>query len=267
MGDVIFCATDFYLNGGYRSYADFFRLVELSGYPVIPLSQLDPADSTKTYIVTPLNDEWMKGWPGAKARVIHYEMEWRWDWRADVDEPPGVKEVWAADKWFAQSIGARYVPMGSHEGLNEQYPFSVGKVYDVAQVSYQVPRRQQLTHQLQNEGLLIAQNENLWGAHRSHVLQQSKVMLHVHQHDNAPGVAPLRWCLAAAHKLPIITETVHDRGIFGHTFMMQSSYDFLARFTALSIRDHANRLNDYALALHNLLCQELTFRKSIEAAL
>lgn len=267
MADVIFVATQFYLDGGYRSYVDFFRLVELAGYPIIPLSQMDVSDASKTYIVTPLNDEWLKGWPGAKARIIHWELEWRWDWRADVNEPPGVAEVWASDKLFAIQIGAKYVPMGSHEGLNMNVRYDIDKEFDVAQVSYQVPRRQIITQQLQAQGLTVAQNENLWGTHRSVVLIQSKVMVHVHQHENAPGVAPLRWCLAAAHKLPLITETIPDRGVFGYTYMMMSRYDFLPQFTAMVIRDRNSRLNDFGMALHDLLCRDLTFRKCVEAAL
>ena len=54
MGDIIFCATDYYLQGGYVSYKDFFRLAKLAGYPVIPLSQLDP-QSDNTYIVNRLS--------------------------------------------------------------------------------------------------------------------------------------------------------------------------------------------------------------------
>jgi hypothetical protein len=269
MADVIFVATQFYLDGGYRSYVDFFRLVELAGYPIIPLAQLDPSDASKTYIVTPINDEWLTGWPGAKARIIHWECEWRWDWRADVDEPPGVAEVWASDKLFAIQIGAKYVPMGSHPDLNVMSKDlePVAKIYDVAQVSYQVPRRQAITSRLKSEGLSVAQNENLWGVERSLILRQSKVMVHVHQHENAPGVAPLRWCLAAAHQLPLITETIPDRGIFGYSYLLMSSYHFLPEFTAMIIRDSYSRLNDFGMALHDLLCRDLTFRKSVEAAL
>lgn len=268
MPDVQFVATQFYLDGGYRSYVDFFRLAELSGYPVIPLSQMDAQDATKTYIITPLNDEWLKGWPGAKARIIHWELEWRWDWRADVNEPPGVSEVWASDAWFAGQIGAKYVPMGSDDRLNSLHD-SVPPTtpsFDVAQISYQVPRRQRITAQLEADGLKIAPAEGLWGEARSRSLMQSRIMLHVHQHDSAPGVAPLRWCLASAHGLPIITELVKDRGVFGYTYMLQARYDFLARFVSLCLRD-GHKLDDYAAALHDLLCRDLTFRKSVEAAL
>lgn len=269
MSEVIFCATDFYLKGGYRSYTDYFRLAELAGYPIIPLSELDP-QSDNTYIVTPLNDEWLQGWQKPKARIIHWELEWRWDWRADVDTPPGVSEVWASDKWFAESIGARYVPMGSDDRLCEALYFRTaspaGWFYDTTQIAYQTPRRAKVTEQLKGFGLRIAPCENQWGIDRSVNLIKSGVMVHVHQNDNQPGIAPLRWCLAAAHKLPIISETVNDRGIFGYTHMVTSGYNTLAEFTAHMLKHSPLELENYALALHNLLCERLTFRKSVEAA-
>jgi hypothetical protein len=268
MRDVQFVATQFYLDGGYRSYVDFFRLAELAGYPVIPLSQMDAQDATKTYIITPLNDEWLNGWPNAKARIIHWELEWRWDWRADVNEPPGVAEVWCSDAWFARQIGAKYVPMGSDDRLNVEHPLTaIPLLYDVAQISYQVPRRQYITERLQAEKMKVAPNEGLWGHERSEILLRSKVMVHVHQHENAPGVAPLRWCLAAAHGLPIITERLEDRGIFGYSYMLMSDYQHLPQFTSMIVRDSYSRLQDFGIALHNLLCRDKTFRKCVEAAL
>lgn len=266
MTNVIFCKTDFQIQGGYGSYRDFFRLAELAGYPIIPLSELNP-DSDNTYIVTPLNDEWLHGWQNPKARIIHYELEWRWDWRASVNEPPGVAEVWCADKWFAESIGARYIPLGSDEGLFDAIGVEIRqRIYDVSQLSYQTPRRQAITQQLRVRAVNVAPSENLWFRQRSIVLMQSLAMLHVHQHDNAPGIAPLRWCLAAAHHLPMISETVNDRGIFGYTHMVTADYAHLAEFTAHMLKDE-RLLADYAAALNDLLCHQLTFRKSIEAAL
>jgi hypothetical protein len=264
MGNVIFCATDFYLQGGYRSYTDFFKLVELSGYPVIPLSQLDP-QSDNTYIITPLNDEWLDGWQQPKAYIIHWELEWRTDWRADVNEPPGVAEVWASDKWYANKIGARYVPVGGNAGLNECPDiWPLRRIKGVAQISYQTHRRQVITHQLREYGLSLMPTENQWGTARSAGLLSSRVMLHVHQHDNMPTIAPLRWCLAAAHKLPMITETVNERGIFSYSYMVQADYKHLAEFTANVLKDE-RMLRDYALALHQLLCEQYTFQKVVEA--
>lgn len=265
MSDVIFVATDFYLQGGYGSYRDFFRLVELSGYPVIPLSQLDP-HSDNCYIVTPLNDEWLSGWVNPKARIIHYELEWRWDWRAHVDTPPGVAEVWAGDKWFAESIGACYVPIGSHPGLNEQHEIKwIKHEYDVALMMYRDPaRRTSKIHELRQMGLSIAPDS--WGRQRSDTLKKSRCMLAIHQLDNMPSIAPLRMCIAAAHRLTVISEEVNDAGIFAG-LLYQSKYATLAQYAKLIIRDPYNSLQQVGESLHQLLCVDMPFRRSIETKL
>lgn len=265
MAEVIFCKTR-YQDVGYLSYNDLWRMVELAGYPIIYVDQIDP-QSDNTYIVTPLNDEWLTGWQSPKARIIHWELEWRTDWRATIDEPSGIAEVWAIDKSYADKIGARYVPVGGDERL---CPFfhsitPIGnRKYDVSLLSYQTPRRQVITQQLRDEHLILAPIDNLTGMNRSLVLVDSKVMVHVHQLDNMAGIASLRWCLAAAHYLPMISETVPDRGIFGYTHMMQADYSFLASFTASALRDR-RMLSDYAEALHGLLCEKYTFRKSVDS--
>lgn len=262
MSDIIFCKTR-YQDIGYASYNDLWHMVEWAGYPVIYVDEIDP-QSDNTYVVTPLNDEWFQGWQRPRARIIHYELEWRWDWRASVNEPPGVAEVWCADAWLATSIGARYVPMGSDVRLNElgtDYP--APKAFDVSLLSYQTPRRQSITRQLLEEGLTLAPIDHLWGRQRSSALLQSRCMVHVHQNDNTPGVAPLRWCLAAAHTLPLISETINERGIFGYTHMTQSSYEYLAPFTKAMLKSK-EILADYALGLHELLCRDYTFKMGIE---
>lgn len=273
MGDVIFCKTRFQggwnestqkFEGGYASYNDFWNLVKWAGYETIYVDQLDP-QSDNTYIVTPLNDEWINGWQNPKAQIIHWELEWRWDERANWKEPPGVSRVWHIDAYFAAKFGFDYVPIGSDEKLNElgsQYPSK--KRYDVALLSYQTPRRQKVTAQLENEGLRLAPISGVWGRMRSDVLLSSECMVHVHQVENAPGIASLRWALAAAHSLPMITESVEDSGIFGYSYMRQADYDFLAKFTYYIVQDK-RRLVDYGLALHNLLCRDQTFKKVVDA--
>ncbi len=275
MGDITFVKTRYQdkivhidANGvefkGYGSYRDYWRLVELAGYDVCYVDEIDAYDPTKTYIITPLNDEWLAGWPNATAQIIHHELEWRWDERANWQEPPGVSRVWHIDKWFADKFGFEYVPVGSDERLNElgtNYPAQ--NRYDVAILSYQTPRRQMITSQLENRGLRLAPISGVWGRMRSDVLLSSHVMVHTHQNDNMPGIASLRWAVAAAHKLPMITETVKDRGIYTYSYMTQADYNFLAEFTVHMLRDKP-KLADYGLSLHNLLCRDYTFRKMVE---
>lgn len=277
MGDVIFVKTryqgEWIINehgqheyrGGYQSYSDYFRLAELAGYPICYVDEIDAYDPTKTYIITPLNDEWLKGWPGAKAQIIHHEAEWRTDWRAEVDEPPGVARVWHIDPYMGKQSGFEYVPVGSDDRLNQGPHRLITPVeYDVAIMSYQTFRRQKITAQLENLGVKLAPISGLWGGLRSQILMESHCMVHTHQNDNAPGIASLRWAIAAAHYLPMITETVRDRGIFGYSCMVQSDYEYLAAFTAHMLKDRV-QLQEYGEALHHLLCVEHPFRKVIEA--
>lgn len=279
MGEIIFCKTRHQgkwikdengvmkFVGYYASYNDFWNMVKWAGYETIYVDELDP-QSDNTYIITPLNDEWLQGWQSPKARIIHYELEWRTDWRASVNEPPGVAETWAADRWLADNIGARYVPLGSDSRLNEagekKWISGLDRNYDVALLSYQTHRRQIITRQLVEQELNLAPVSGLWGWERSATLLQSQCMVHVHQNDNTPGIAPLRWCLAAAHKLPLITETINDRGMFGYTHMMQADYNHIAAFTAHMLKDK-RLLADYALALHDLLCTQYTFKVGVDS--
>jgi hypothetical protein len=266
MRDVIFCKTR-YQDIGYHSYNDLWKLVELAGYPVCYVDEIDAYDVSKTWIVTPLNDEWLNGWVGAKSKIIHLELEWRTDWRANVDTPAGVAETWVCDKSYAERIGARYVPMGSDERLNENLLGSIPylDMHYISLISYQTPRRQNITQQLKDLAVGISVIDNSWGKDRSRRLRQSVAMLHVHQTPQTAGVAPLRWCLAAAHHLPIISETIPDRGIFGYTHMMMADYEHIAKFTKHMLEDK-RLLADYADALHGLLCRDWTFRKMIESS-
>lgn len=262
MADIIFVRT----RHNYGSYVDFFRLAELSGYPIIYFDQIPQHDSKDvTFIVSPVNGEWNdipKGW--LQAKLILWQLEWNWD--GEHNTPACVNEVWNSDKAHAEKSGFKYVPMGSHSGLNVGINWTMGlaPLYDVAQISYQTHRRQIITAQLENSGLKLAPMQSLWGINRSEALMQSRVMLHIHQREDTKGIAPLRWCLAAAHGLPIITETIPDVGIFDARYMMQARYETIASFTAQALQD-ANMLADYAASLHRLLCEEWTFKRSVEA--
>lgn len=261
MSDITFLRT----RHEYGSYVDWFKLVELSGYPVVYFDELPQHDAPdKTFIGTPINGEW-NHWTKAdvQGRLILYQLEWNVDGKHNT--PAAVSEVWCGDKWAAETSGFKYVPLGSDCGLN---PFSVvqdaiDKEYDVSMLSYQTNRRQHITNELYKGGVTYPNPQGLWGYDRSKTLMQSRLMLHVHQFDNMPTIAPLRWCLAAAHHLPMISERVSDRGIFGYTHMMTSDYAHLPAFVAHMLKD-PRTLEDQAAALHNLLCHEYTFKTMVQ---
>lgn len=263
MGKVIFCATDFYLNqGGYRSYSDFFNLVRFAGYPIIHVKDIDP-QSDNTYIFTPANGETVNGWPNAKAQIILWQLEWMLS--DEHNTPPGVRRVWASDYSFAVQHNFEYVLLGSDDRLNEvgsMYP--VDKSFDVSFLSYQTGRRQVITREMLNRGIILAPVDGLWGRQRSDALLRSRIMVHVHQHDKVRTIAPSRWAIAAAHVMPLISETVDSRGAFGFSNMMQSEYKYLTDFTKHMLKEE-NYLRNYAQALHSFLCIEHSFKKVIEA--
>ena len=142
----------------YGSYQDIYELIRLSGYPLVYFDEIDPTAKDKTYILTIVNGENQAGWPGATARIILYDLEWRSV--SDYPRLPGVAEVWAADKWYAQLVGARYVPLGSHPFLGCNYPESAiptdGMRYDVAMLAYLSPRRQAVVGDLTRAGISLA---------------------------------------------------------------------------------------------------------------
>ncbi len=251
----------------YGSYSDFHKLATLSGFPLVHFDELRALDSKdNVYIGCPINGEfnlWRKG--ELQGRLILYQLELNIDGNHNI--PECVDEVWHGDAAHARQFGYRYVPLGGHSGLREDCP-EQPKNIDVAQIAYQVYRRLDLSNKMKFAGLRVGTNENLWGVDRTKELLASHLMLHVHQWEHVRAVAPLRWCIAAAHGLPMITETVEDRGIFGYGHMMQADYEFILPFVEQVLKpENRYQLEDYGRALNSLLCERYTFRTMIESNL
>lgn len=253
----------------YDSYRDYFRLAELSGYPVIFCDEID-TDSDNVYIFTPLNGENNHGWgDNPRCTIVLHDLEWRlkesdfaWS-ESDLTIPPGVKRVWASDKWYAERIGAQYVPLGSHAGLAGDTPAD-GQGWDIAPLSYRTGRRNAAIGDMERLGLMIA--PNAWGEPRDALLKEAKTVVHIHQHDNVATVAPLRFAIAAAWRKPLISESVHDRGIFADA-VLYADFSVIADYTAVMVRRYPELLQAKANTLHDLLCHQNSFKSFVEAAL
>lgn len=257
MGDVIFARP----RWEYGSYTDLYALIKLSGYPLIYCDELDPT-SDHTYILTVRNGENEHGWSGdVLSRIILWDLEWRLE--GDPPPIPGVAETWASDKWYAEQIGARYVPLGSHPGLNLAPDDETDALFDAILLSYMTNRRLQMAVWLRERGLRLAPNG--WSLERHQNLLASASMLHVHQHDHVPTVAPLRFALAAAYHLPLISEAVRDPGLFGTQTVLWSEYAALPDTVARRVQD--NGLAAFGEALYQLLCCDYPFKKCVEEAL
>lgn len=256
MPDIIFARPRY----EYDSYKDLYRLIELSGYKLIYFDEIDP-QSDNVYVMTLVNGENNGGFPGAKARIILYDLEWRLD--GEYPQLPGVTEIWAADLWYAQQIKAKYVLLGSHPGLALTPPNGNERPFDVAMLSYMTHRRRCTFDDLIGHGIRVAPNG--WDGDRDVILNSTKIMLHVHQNEFAHTVAPQRFALAAAYRLPLISETLWERGVFSQDFVLTADRENipeLAKYWRFN-----DNLETRAGALHQLLCHELTFRKCVEAAI
>lgn len=259
----------------YASYRDLYELIRLSNFPTCYIDEVDP-DSDNAYIVTILNGESQNGWRKGRAHIVLYDLEYHLDtdgfYRQPFVAPPGVDEVWAGDKWYAEQIGARYVPMGSHPGLRTAGDSTSHERYDIAYIGYinGVHRRERIRQQIVERGVKVSPTV-AWGEERHRILSNSTAYLHVHQWDNVPTIAPLRMVVAAAYGLPVITETVADAGMFAgfSAPILECQYrDIAADVEALVHREQKRHLLAYeGQCLYQHLCVDYTFRKSIEAAL
>ena len=263
MTDIIFARTrhDYYEpRNGTGSYWDYWRMVELAGFATCYTDQIDATDASKCYIFTPRNGEHAAGWPDAKATIIHWNME-----RHGYDPLPGVAETWCSDKALADLTGAKYVLMGSDARLRTQYGQAAdNEPIDCALLAYMTFRRQRIRDMLTEQGMTFAVGG--WYEARHALLSRCRAMLVVHQDDNKPWLAPQRMCLAAAYSLPVISETLRDRGDIHQSDILMSDYHYLPKFTRMWLaQDMRLELAHFGEALHNHLCRDWTFRQCVEA--
>lgn len=262
MSEVIFAVP----RHPYASYRDLYTLIDLSGFQTCYIDEIDP-QSDNAYVITVLNGEIPEaGYPGAKAQIALWDNEWHLN---GVPELPGVT-YWAADKWYAERIGAKYVPMGSHAGLKSEHVNDAYANCDLAFIGYfdGVPRRQVIRQQLIERGVRVSPTGG-WGDTRNAILNSSKAYLCVHQLAAAPTIAPLRLVVAAAYSLPVISEEVADAAMFSGFVapLVEYRYEYLAERTQQMIQHKMDLLQYMGQTLHQFLCHDYTFKRSVESAL
>lgn len=257
MTDPIFAVP----RHNYGSYTDLYALIDLSGFFKCFIDDIDPA-SDHTYIIPVRNGEIPQaGYPDARARLIHWCFEW------DAYPPlPGITETWYPDVWAAQQYGGRYVPIGGHSGLRIEWTISPNAPkYDAAFLAYMTGNRPEVRKAMMDRGISVSPT-SAWGYDRHVILEQSRMYTTVHQFPDKPTMPVLRLIVAAAYRLPFFTQTVHDVGVYKWG-IMQSSLPYFAEFVALWAGDTSPTLDNYGYSLYSHLCQDFTFRKSVESAL
>lgn len=268
----------------YKPYADFWRLVELAGFEICYVDQIDYRTAA-TYVVTPINGEFRPHIQNQRnAHSKHCKVVW---WNLErPDSGPGaldqlvgqmvcntvhdmlewVDEIWNSCRYsvaMAPHPRHKYVLMGSHPDLADlKLPRLSPMMYGWAHMSYESARRIPLYSRISQLAQVAPTG---WGKDRSIALAASQLLLNVHQTDSKIG-EPLRFAIAAAHAIPLLSETLGD------SYPLQLGYDVLmAPYGDLPnlVREAliSPSLEAMGGSLARRLCEEWTFRRGVEEAM
>jgi hypothetical protein len=256
MTNIVFCHT----NQHYDSYTDYWRLVELAGYPVCSIDDIDKDDPDTMYIVSPVNGNIDAGWPDATAQIVLWNLEWI----APPTHVPGVAQIWTSDKWYAGQSGSAFVPLGSHADLTVMNEPDAAQ-WDVCLLAYREPhRRRHVIRLLQECGLSIAPDG--WGETREETLRHSRIMVHIHQHDTYPCVPAQRFALAAAARIPLLSEECHTFAPFTDHDLYRADYGRLVDAAVEVLKAPAAERFARAYSMHERACGQYEFKLNVECA-
>jgi hypothetical protein len=257
------------------SYTDFRKLVEVSGFETCYYDEMDLSERN-FYVVAPASGELRPAilaahqkLSGPKRAVLTFWNLERPDsgyWPPEGNNSSNqvddilkfVDTVWVSDRFYAEMDKRMiFVPMASDARLADGNPLPI-KVYDLAVLAYANGRRQKIFGRL--ERWKVAPS-TAWGETRVRILHSSRAMLYVHQ-TPLPIGAPLRFSLAAAYQLPVLSESMSD------PYPLVEGRDFLgAPYEEIPDRLEdwlSSRLEPFGENLHHTLCVDLNFRGCVE---
>lgn len=262
MSDVIFARP----RHNYQSYQDVYRVIELSGYPLAFVGEVDWSQSI-TVIGIPCNEEFANVPVKKRARFIHWNIERQRDDVPPMDmastyKRPFADETWVSDKAMADRIGSKYVFLGGHQSLGST-DFR-HKEFDVITLMANFGRRVSLFNELRQ--FKLADTGSLWGDERHERLKASRLMLSCHQDDHG-WIEPPRFMLAGCYALPLLSEKCDDAGYWcDGQHMITANFKDLAQVARLLLNDEV-RLARLGAAAWRLVCVERSFKREVEAAL
>lgn len=248
----------------YPSYADIRRLVELSGFKSTTFKKINVYSRQPLIIVSPEVPPDLEGVP---SRVIYWQLEYAGDYTHNYDNIGG--ELWASDPSWASAHGAKYVPMGSHQGL-ATYSKSSDPEFQLTMLAYMTPRRQMLKNRLASLTWPVDYPGHGSEGFRDRMLSKTWLMVNVHQHENAAYFAPQRLTIAAANKMPVFHEMVSDKGIFANAVAFMN-YDDMPNTILNAFGKQWGQAQRGFVSLgerlYKLLCEENTFESCVRKAL
>lgn len=274
MTDLVFAKTSYL----YQSYVDFWKLVELAGFETCFVKDID-LDRDAIYVTTPINGE-IRPHVGHRRSILKKPQQAKIVWwlleRPDsgdyeIGKIVGnecvtkttdeileyVDHVWVSDRYYTK-LDPRtiYVPLGSDSGLAGGPPGQ--NVWDVCTLTYNNHRREQVYAPLKQQVRMAP--FSAWDGARNHILRSSRSMVYVHQTPMPIG-APLRMALAAAYRLPVISEQLADSYPHRDGYdIMVAPYDQVIPKTLAALQGNLAELGEN---LHRKLCVEMPFRKCV----
>lgn len=244
----------------YPSYVDLWELARLSGFELIYQDEANLTDPHQTFIFAA--PDAIPDCTHARARTILWQLEYVGEYTQQTNAQT-VSEVWSSDPAHAKRTGAKFVLLGSHRGLNPVLAREAVE-YDVTMLAYMVDRRAHIKDRLSD----LRWPKNYPGhanVERHNLLARTRLMLHVHQHDQG-AIAPQRFALAAAYRMPMISEEVADKGVYERA-VMWAEYDGIPARARQFLAGKVEQDAHYDDALHNLLCIERPFEQGVWEAL
>ena len=272
--EIVFARTRY----DYDSYTDYWKLVELSGYPTVYVDEIDTTIPRVTYIASPFYGEfftlsekkrapgtkiclWNLERPGGSGGIEEYKKS-----QLDHIKDGYIDEILVSDSSLADLTKFTYVPMGSHEGLGDPYPI---KEYGFVHLMCYSNRRGILFDNDPSKpkrtysGCSIASNG--WGKQRHDSLQKSWIMLNVHQ-DEFGYMEPLRFALAAAYALPILSENLYAEPFPYQHGTIQFPLSQLGQAMMSAMR-RRHELAKWGMEMRDFVLLHHTFRSCIERSL
>lgn len=271
---VVFAKTSYV----YQSYVDFWKLVELAGFETCFVKDID-LDRDAIYVTTPINGEIRPHTvfrrsilkKPQQAKIVWWLLERPDSGDYELGKIVGnecvtkttdeileyVDHVWVSDRYYtALDPRTTYVPLGSDSGLAGGPPGPVS--YDVCTLTYNNHRREQIYAPLKQQVRMAP--FSAWEGPRDQILRSSRCMVYVHQTPMPIG-APLRMALAAAYRLPVISEQLAD------PYPHRDGYDIaMAPYEQLvpkTLGALQGNLAELGLNLHRKLCVEMPFKQCV----
>lgn len=279
MNDPVFIKS----STTYETYSDFWRLVALSGFRAVGAKEVDWKASA-VYIWPTMDAEFMDVmdlFPKGKraAKLIFWNLE-RPDgsyrgkmniqelfWKGTGEILGWADAVWVSDKGL-QALDPRnvFAVLGGHPGLRECAP--LGLRHEALHLGQNTPRRQSVLTAI--EGLGVSVHRGVWGAEREQALAASRLFLSIDRVFGIHFSSPLRYVLAAAYGLPILSEEIENPyPLEPAKTILMARYENLAPAAHVLLRMPVMKdvLAEVGENCRKLLCEEWTFRKGVMDAL